>query len=76
MCAFIRRVAADGRCGKSSARGSRQRSAFIDNAIARCMREYGIPETGWVTRGDYAVLLDQCLHPFEMRDVDLEGRWK
>ena len=76
VCAFIKRVAADGRCGKSSARGSRQRPAFIDNAIARCMREYGIPETGWVTRGDYAVLLDQCLHPFEMRDVDLEGRWK
>ena len=75
VCALIRSVASGRQIGRSSARWSRQRSAFIDNAIARCMREYGIPATGQAKRGDYAVLLDQCLHPFELKDVDLEGRW-
>ena len=59
-----------------SGRARRQRAAFIDATIAKCMRQFGIPATGPIKRGDYAVLLDQCLHPFEMRDVDLEGRWK
>ena len=58
-----------------SGRARRQRAAFIDATIAKCMRQFGIPTSGPIKRGDFAVLLDQCLHPFEMRDVDLEGRW-
>ncbi len=40
------------------------------------MRQFGIAAEGLVKRGDYAVLVDQVLRPFDARDVDLSGNWK
>ena len=51
-------------------------SAPIEQLAADCYRQYavGSPERP-VTRGAYALLLDQILHPFESVDVDLEGQF-
>lgn len=40
------------------------------------MRQFGITDEGLIKRGDYAVLVDQMLRPFDARDVDLLGNWK
>lgn len=37
---------------------------------------FGLPRDGAIKRGDYAVLVDQLLHPFDAKDVDLFGNWK
>lgn len=39
-------------------------------------RSFGIPKDGIIKRGDYAVLVDQLLNPFDAKDVDLLGNWK
>lgn len=48
----------------------------FDLSVNRVLQNYGIAPTNAITRGDYAVLVHQLLHPFDARDVDLEGEWK
>lgn len=51
-------------------------SAPIERLTADCLRRYSLsPTEGPITRGAYALLLDQILHPFESVDVDLEGQF-
>lgn len=46
----------------------------LEASVQRLYQKYllGMPD-GIITRGAYAVLIDQLLHPFEMIDVDLNG---
>ena len=48
----------------------------FDLSVNRVLQNFGIAPAEAITRGDYAVLVDQLLNPFEARDVDLEGEWK
>ena len=51
-------------------------SAPIERLTADCLHRYSLsPTEGPITRGAYALLLDQILHSFESVDVDLEGQF-
>lgn len=47
-----------------------------ETTVEEAMRQFGIANEGFIRRGDYAVLVDQVLRPFDARDVDLLGNWK
>ena len=47
----------------------------FDLSVDRVLQSFDISPSETITRGDYAVLIDQLLHPFD-RDVDINGEWK
>lgn len=50
--------------------------ADVEKDVAKVMERFGIASVGTIKRGDYAVLVDQVLRPFDSKDVDLLGNWK
>lgn len=66
---FINKVAALGAFRASKASDK-------EKTTAEAIHDFGIANEGFIKRGDYAVLVDQVLHPFDARDVDLDGNWK
>ncbi len=48
----------------------------FDLSVNSVLQNFDISPASAITRGDYAVLVDQLLHPFDARDVDLMGEWK
>lgn len=69
VVAFISKAAALGSFHAPEALGKAK-------TAAEAMRQFGITNEGLIKRGDYAVLVDQMLRPFDARDVDLLGNWK
>lgn len=52
----------------------REDEIFLDDYYpGKSLSDLGLPSLDSLTRGDFAVIIDSLLHPFESRQVTLTG---